>query len=105
MHYKRDRYVLEDSVENRRLRGRTIRVSEDATNPVTLRAAGRLLTAQLFPKDQARVEPGTIVEHQHLDGVFEWIAAQQQARDAARLAGSKLTRREKKHLRPTPPAP
>ncbi|MGH7646266.1 MAG: ISNCY family transposase, partial [Gemmatimonadales bacterium] len=106
VNYKRDLYVLEDSVENRRLRGHTVLLSEDAANTVTLRAQGRLLAARLFPKDHARVAPGTIVEHKHLDGVFQWIAAQQAERDAARLASPKLTRREKKHLRPTtPPAP
>ena len=100
---QRDLYVIEDSVENRRLRGKTVLLSEDAQNTVTLRAQGRLLAARLFPKDHARVEPGTIVEHKHLDGVFQWIAAQQADRDAARLASPKLTRREKQHLRPTPP--
>jgi hypothetical protein len=35
----------------------------------------------------------------HLDGVFAWIAAQQQERDAARLANPKLSGREKQRIR------
>jgi Homeodomain-like domain len=105
VHYKRDLYVLEDSAENRQLRGADAVLSEDAASQVTIRANGRVLTAQRFGKDQATIAPGTIVEHKHLDGVFEWIAAQQRERDATRLVSPKLTRREKKLLRPTlPPA-
>jgi hypothetical protein len=43
-----------------------------------------------------------VVESKHLDGAFAWIAAQQQQRDAARLANPKLTGREKRRARPDP---
>jgi hypothetical protein len=44
-------------------------------------------------------DPGAVVEHKHLDGVLDWIAAQQQKRDALRLGSPKLTRREKHRIR------
>ena len=62
VHYKRDLYVLADTVPNRRLRGTTATVHEAADGTVT-------------------------------------IAAQQQARDAVRLASPKISRREKERIR------
>jgi hypothetical protein len=66
---------------------------------VTLRTSGRVLPARLYAKDHAQLEPGVAVEHKHLDGVFGWIAAQQQARDAVRLANPKISGREKQGIR------
>jgi hypothetical protein len=99
VHYKRDLYVLQDSVATRRLRGATAVVSEAADGTVMIRVNGTVLPARLYPKDHAQLDPGVIVEHQHLDGVFAWIAEQQQQRDAARLASPKLTGREKRRIR------
>jgi Helix-turn-helix domain len=104
VHYKRDLYVIEDTPENRAVRGADALVSEDATSQVIIRVQGRVLASRRFEKDQADLAPGTIVEHKHLDGVFEWIAAQQRDRDAARLAGTTLTRREKRLLTGRAPA-
>jgi hypothetical protein len=109
VHYKRDLYVLEDTVPTRRLRGATAVVSEAADGTVTIRANDRVLPARLQPKDHAHLDPGVVVEHKHLDGVFAWIEAQQQERDAARLANPKLSGREKQRIRggstPRTPAP
>ena len=99
VHYKRDLYVLEDTVATRRLRGATVVVSEAEGGTVTMRINGRVLAARLYPKDHAQLDPGVVVEHKHLDGVFAWIAAQQHDRDAARLANPKVTLRAKKRLR------
>ena len=99
VHYKRDLYVLEDSVTTRRLRGATAVISEAEDGTVTIRVHDRVLPARLFPKDHAQLEPGVIVEHKHLDGVFAWIAAQQHERDAARLANPKISGREKQRIR------
>ena len=98
VHYKRDLYVLDDTVATRRRRGATVVVSEAEDGTVTMRINGRVLAARLYPKDHAQLDPGVVVEHKHLDGVFAFIAAQQQQRDAARLASPKLTRREKDRL-------
>jgi hypothetical protein len=109
VHYKRDLYVLDDSVATRRLRGAVAIVSEAEDGTVTIRANGRLLPARLYPKDHAQLAPGTVVEHKHLDGVFAWIAAQQQERDTGRLANPKISGREKQRIRagsaPRTPAP
>jgi hypothetical protein len=99
VHYKRDLYVLDDTVATRRLRGATVMVREAADGTVTLHAQGHRLAARLYPKDHAQLAPGVVVEYPHLDGVFTWIAAQQRARDAARLGNPKLTGREKQRLR------
>jgi hypothetical protein len=58
-----------------------------------------VLPARLYPKDHAQLEPGAVVEHKHLDGVFAWIAAQQQERDVTRLANPKISQREKQRIR------
>src|SRR5713101_2453688 len=95
VHYKRDLYILEDTVATRRLRGATAVVSEAEDGTVRIRVNDSLLAARRYPKEHAQLDPGVIVEHKHLDGVFDWIAAQQQARDLGRLANPKITRREK----------
>src|SRR4029077_4064865 len=99
VHYKRDLYVLEDSLAIRRLRGAMAIVSEAEDGTVTIRANGRLLPARLYPKDHAQLDPGAVVEHKHLDGVFAWIAAQQEPRDAVRLTNRKISLREKHRIR------
>jgi hypothetical protein len=99
VHYKRDLYVLDDTVATRRLRGATVEVREAEDGTVTLHAQGRPLAARLYPQDHAQLAPGVVVEYPHLDGVFTWIAAQQRERDAARLANPKLSGREKQRLR------
>ena len=87
MHYKRDLYVIADTVAARRFRRATAVVSEAADGTGTIRANGTVLPARLFPKDHA----------------------QQQERDAARLASKTLTQREKQRVkkgapvRTTPP--
>jgi hypothetical protein len=98
VHYKRDLYVLADSVATRRLRGAIAIVSEAEDGTVTIRANGRVLPARLFPKDHAQLAPGAVVEHKHLDGVFTWIAAHQQERDVVRLTNPKISRREKQRI-------
>ncbi len=99
MHYKRDLYVLTDTVATRRLRGATVEVREAEDGSVTLHAQGRPLAARLFPKDHAQIAPGAIVAYPHLAGALTWIAAQQRERDQARLANPKLSGREKQRLR------
>ena len=98
VNYKRGRYLREDTVENRRLRRTSALVSEAADGPVTIRGDGRVLPYRLHPRDQAVLVPGVVVAHEHLDGAFAWIAAQQRARNAARLANPKITRRAKQRL-------
>jgi homeodomain-containing protein len=98
VNYKRGLYVLDDSIAMRRLRGALAVVSEAEDGTVTIRANSHVLPARLYPKDHAQLDPGAIVEHKHLDGVFTWIAAQQRQRDVVRLASRKITRREKQRI-------
>jgi homeodomain-containing protein len=105
VHYKRGLYVLADSVDNRRLRRTVALVSEDVDGTVTIRGANDcILPYRLFHTNQAQLVPGVVVEHKHLDSVFEWIAAQQRERDAARLANPKLTLRAKQRIRAATPS-
>jgi hypothetical protein len=104
VHYKRGLYVLDDTVENRRLRGAVALVSEAQDGSVTIRGHGRALHHRMHRKDDTRLVPGIVAEHKHLDGVFAWIAAQQRDRDAARLAHPKVTLREKKRIRASMPS-
>ncbi len=99
VHYKRDLYVLTDTLATRRLRGATVDVREAEDGTVTLHAQGRPLAARLFPKDHAQIAPGAIVAYPHLAGALTWIAAQQRERDQARLANPQLSGREKQRLR------
>jgi hypothetical protein len=69
VHYKRGLYVLEDSVDNRRLRGTSALVSEDADGTVTIQGGhDRVLPYWFHHTDQAQLVPGVVVEHQHLRG-------------------------------------
>lgn len=99
VNYKRGLYLLEDTVENRRLRRTSALVSEAADGTVTIRANGRVLPYRLHPRDQAQLVPGVVVAHERLDGAFAWIAVQQRERDAVRLANPKITRRAKQRIR------
>lgn len=105
VHYKRDLYILEDSIENRRLRGATALLREAEDGTLTISANGRILASHRHGKDHAQLDPGLVVDHKHLDGVFAMIAAQQRERDAARLANPKITLRDKQRIRAaaTPP--
>jgi hypothetical protein len=99
VNYKRGLYLLEDTVENRSLRRTAALVSEAADGTVTIRGNGRVLPYRLQRRDQAVLVPGVVVAHEHLDGAFAWIAAQQRARDAARLANPKISLRAKQRIR------
>jgi hypothetical protein len=100
VNYKRGLHLLEDTVENRRLRRTSALVSEAADSTITIRDNGRVLPYRLHPRDPAQLVPGVVVAHEHLDGAFAWIAAQQRERDAARLANPKITLRAKQRIRP-----
>jgi hypothetical protein len=105
VNYKRGLYVLEDTVANRRLRRTTALIREAADGTVTIHGNGHPLPYQLYPRDQAQLVPSVVVADERLGGAFAWIAAQQRARDAARLANPKITLRAKKRIQAaTPPS-
>ena len=98
LHYKRMIYVIEDTVENRRLRGARATVCEYESGEVVLLYEGRRLAYRVHPKDNARIAQGTIVENKRLDAVLKAIAEQQQQRDRRRLANPKISLREKDRI-------
>jgi hypothetical protein len=99
--HQRILYVLEDTAENRRLRGHQVTVHEHEDGRITIRHAGRTLVHQAHPKDMARITQGAIVEHKRLAAALTWIAAQQRERDLVRLASPALSLRAKKRIRAT----
>lgn len=98
LHYKRMIYVIEDTVENRRLRGARATVCEYESGEVVVLYDGRRLSYRVHPKDNARIAQGTIVENKRLDAVLKAIAEQQQQRDRRRLANPKISLREKDRI-------
>ena len=78
--------MIEDSEENRKLRGARATVHEHEDGTVTiLRYEGRELPYHVHLKDDARVTQASIVEHDRLEAAFRWIAERQKQRDAERL--------------------
>jgi hypothetical protein len=99
--HKRVVYVPEDTVENRRVRGRQVTVHEHEDGKMVIRHAGRVLAHHTHPKDVARISQGAIVESKRLGAVLGWIAERQRERDVLRLASKKITLRTKKRIRAT----
>ena len=99
LNYRRTLYVIEDSEENRRLRGHRVTVHEDEHGRATIRHAGRVLPYRAHPKETARVTQGAVVENKRLAEALRWIAEQQRERDARRLANPKITLRAKRRIR------
>jgi hypothetical protein len=92
-------YVIEDTEENRRLRGYPVTVHEHEDGKIVIRHAGRELPYHAHPKETARITQGAIVENKRLDAALQWIAKQQRQRDLKRLANRKVTLRTKKRIR------
>jgi hypothetical protein len=98
LHYKRNTYVIEDSEENRKLRGARVTVREYENGDVRLFYNGRRLSYRVHPKDNARVSQGSIVENKRLDAALRFIAEKQTHRDRDRLVNPKITLRDKARI-------
>lgn len=92
-------YLLEDTVENRALRGHQVTVHEHEDGTQTIRHGDRRIRYRAHPKDEARVPQGAIVENKRLGEVLGWIAERQRQRDIERLANPQITLRAKKRIR------
>jgi len=101
LNHKRVLYILEDTVENRRLRGHYIAVHEHENGTLTIGHAGRAIRFRAHAKDEARISQGAIVENKRLGAALDWIAEHQRERDLESLANPKITLREKKQIRAT----
>lgn len=99
--HKRVVYVLEDTVENRRLRGYQVTVHEHEDGKMVIRHDSRVLAHHAHAKDVARISQGSIVENKRLDAALGWIAERQRERDVQRLANKKITLRVKGRIRAT----
>jgi len=97
--HRRVLYVLEDTVDNRRLRGHEVTVHEDEAGRRTIRHAGRVIAHRAHAKDEARISQGAIVENKRLGAALGWIAQRQRERDVQQLAKPKITLRTKKRIR------
>jgi hypothetical protein len=98
VHYKRRVYVVEDSLENRKFRGKEITVYEYEDGAIVLRCDGRLLSHVEHRKDDAHVTQGDIVSNKLLAGALSAIAEKQKERDAVQLSKEKMTVRDKKRI-------
>jgi hypothetical protein len=78
--YNRILYVLEDTLEHRRLLGYHVTVHEDAPGAITIRHAGRVVPHRAHPKDRARITQGAIVDHKRLGAALRWITDRQRRR-------------------------
>lgn len=99
LNYKRAVYVIDDTVDNRKLRGARARVCEYENGDVALLYNGRRLTYRSHPKDNARIAQGAIVENKRLDAALRCIAGHQAKRDQQRLANPYISLRNKARIR------
>lgn len=83
--YDRVLYLLEDTVANRKLIGRTIEVWEYPDGRIELRADGQPLPYREYDK-LAEVDAGAIVEHKRLSHALQVAQAIQAQRDNRRIA-------------------
>jgi hypothetical protein len=99
LQYKRAVYVIDDTVENRKLRGAKARVCEYENGDVALFYNGRRLPYRSHPKDNARIAQGSIVENKRIDAALRFIAGKQAQRDRQRLANPYISVRNKARIR------
>lgn len=99
VNHKRVLYILEDTVENRKLRGHQVAVHEHEDGTLTLGHAGRTLRFRAREKDEARITQGAVVEHKRLSAALDWIAEQQRLRDLERKPSPNASIRQKKRTR------
>jgi hypothetical protein len=94
-------YVLEDTVENRRLRGHQVTIYEHEDGALRIGHAGRAVRFRAHAKDEARISQGAIVENKRLGAALGWIAERQRQRDLEHLANPQISLRQKKRIRAT----
>lgn len=99
LNHKRVLYVLEDTVENRKLRGHHVTVHENEGGELTIRHDRRVLWHRAHAKDEARISQGEIVENKRLGAALSWIAERQRERDGKHLANPKISLRSKARIR------
>jgi hypothetical protein len=86
VNYKRTLYVLDPTDMARQFRGKYITVHESEDGRVSMRHGALHLPAIPFPREQAHVDQGSIVENKLLGTVLADIRAKQQVRTEQALA-------------------
>lgn len=99
VNYKRVLYLLDPTDAASQVRGKYITVYETEDGRVSMRHGALKLPAKAFPREQAHVDQGSIVENKLLGAVLADIRAKQQVRTEQALASRSLTRRDKDLLR------
>ena len=85
--YDRVLYLLDDTLENRKLIHRYIDVWEYPDGRIEIRADGEVLRCRLYDK-LAEVDQGAIIEHKRLSHALQVAEAIQAQRDNRRISGS-----------------
>lgn len=82
VHYKRRQLMLEDTVENRDLRGKNVTVYETDNGELFVRHEGKDLVFSVYDKDHQAVDQGAIVDNKRLGAMLAHIAKLQAQREA-----------------------
>ncbi|SPB14490.1 integrase catalytic subunit [Caballeronia novacaledonica] len=82
--YDRVLYLLDDTLENRRLSDRYVDVREYPDGRTEIRANGRLIVSRAYDR-LAAVDQGAIIEHKRLAHALEISQALQPQRDNRRI--------------------
>ncbi|WP_354169227.1 ISNCY family transposase [Burkholderia sp. 567] len=85
--YDRVLYLLDDTLENRKLIHRYIDVWEYPDGRIEIRSDGEILRCRLYDK-LAEVDQGAIIEHKRLSHALQVAEAIQAQRDNRRISGS-----------------
>ncbi|WP_105133654.1 ISNCY family transposase [Burkholderia sp. BE12] len=85
--YDRVLYLLDDTLENRKLIHRYIDVWEYPDGRIEIRADGEVLQCRLYDK-LAEVDQGVIIDHKRLSHALQVAEAIQAQRDNRRISGS-----------------
>ncbi|NTZ88782.1 ISNCY family transposase [Burkholderia metallica] len=85
--YDRVLYLLDDTLENRKLIHRYIDVWEYPDGRIEIRADGEVLQCRLYDK-LAEVDQGAIIDHKRLSHALQVAEAVQAQRDNRRISGS-----------------
>lgn len=98
LHYKRVMYLLEDTPAARDAMGKYVAVYESEDGEVSIRHAGRELSARAFEKE-AHVRQAAVVDNKLLGRALEFAKEQQAQRDEKKLSARSTNKREKRLLR------
>jgi hypothetical protein len=99
LHYKSVTYLVEPGPHTLPLAGRRCRVYEPEEGPIEIRSQGELLPYRTLFDKKPHVRQTAIVENKRLAAVLTQIREGQRARDQQRLAGHRLSQREKERIR------